>query len=97
MVAWPSGLRRWFKAPVFTGASSNLAAIKFFFSFKKIAILIFQYEREKRKDKDTLFVVANTVKLILTFGFSSSFCFVAVNSLGFGCKLLFFLFLFFSH
>ncbi len=34
-VAWPSGLRRWFKAPVFTGASSNLAAIKFFSILKE--------------------------------------------------------------
>ena len=34
-VAWPSGLRRWFKAPVVTGVGSNPTAIKFFFLKKK--------------------------------------------------------------
>ena len=32
-VAWPSGLRRWFKAPVVTGVGSNPTAAKFFKSY----------------------------------------------------------------
>jgi hypothetical protein len=44
MEAWPSGLRRWFKAPVLTGASSNLAAFKFFYKELNLNINLEKFE-----------------------------------------------------
>ena len=48
--AWPSGLRRWFKAPVFRGVSSNLTAVS-------------RREEESASFRSTHFLSPTAVKL----------------------------------